>query len=105
MAQGLPCYHQFGNVDARWNAHGLKHENQIFSDHIARGAWRVRAATQTSQGAVKNSHPHIVGGQTIGQSQSARVVHVRGACFVANFCKHTLKQTAHLCGVGHARGV
>jgi hypothetical protein len=86
-------------IHAGAHAHGLEHEHQVFGDHVAGRAGRIRAAAQAAQRTVEGAHTHVIRRQAIGQAQAARVVHMRRAGALADFGAHPVNRRRTCAGL------
>src|SRR6185503_4824433 len=85
LRQDLARDEQLLQVDAGLDAHALEHEHQVLGDHVAARAGRERAAAETAHRAVEVAHPYLVGGERVGDAETARIVEMSAFELVADF--------------------
>ncbi len=79
---------QAGKVDARFIAHAVKHEHEVFGVDVARRARRMRAAAKSGERRVEFADAVLQRDQRIREAEAARVVEMQRAQLVARDAAH-----------------
>jgi hypothetical protein len=105
IGDDLPRRDELLEIDARTQAHGLEHEDEVFGDDVAGRARRVRAAADPALRRIECRHAGVERGDDVREPLAARVVQVRAADPVADLPLQAREHPLHLCRVAVASRV
>ena len=72
------CFEQSVEINAGLHTHCFQHKYQVVGNDIATGAWRMRATAEPAQRGIKSAYPDVKRSINIGQTQTPRVMEMRG---------------------------